>query len=381
MTPTDHSAPPAPTARPVPTSVSFSIYFLLSLVGCLAAVLVLNLAGNGTNLFPSPGFPPSACMRAWKARRIARLANTAHAPQTLVMGSSRVIPLEEVDVAASTGAPAFNLGVSVGCPVDFLAQLRFVTEAGLRPKHIILGIDELAFGDNPEADFYDMQLVTHTPLFHQLGLRDQLPIIVQILKKTISFTSTKKSVGNLWRRWRHPIHRVPGDTELPESELESMHLHEGDALSEHERRARLTAGIDRLVAFWNKYLDRPDKVDGMRPTRRKVQMFEEFLTLAARRGIHVTVVLLPAHPDFERRTFTPAVLRIRTELGAMLAARCPGTGCTYRDFTELASFGGNPDDFDDGTHMTRGNGRRMLAAIFGKNTASTNDAGTSRRNE
>lgn len=378
MTPTEHSASPASTARPVPTSVSFSISFLLALVGCLAAALVLNLLGDGTKLFPSPGFPPSACMRAWKARRIARLVNTPQAPQTLVMGSSRVIPLEQGDVEALTGAPAFNLGVSVGCPVDSLAQLRFVIEAGLSPRHIILGIDELAFGDNPEADFYDMQLVTHAALFHQLELRDQIPIVLQILK-TISFASTKKSVGNLLRRWRHPADRASADGELPEAELETMHLHEGDALPESERRARLAAGIDRLVAFWSKHLDRPDKVDGMRPTRRKLQLFEAFLTLAADRKIQVTVLLLPAHPEFERRTFTPAVRAIRTELGATLAARCQSGGCTYRDFTDLASFGGDPDDFDDGTHMTPRNGRRMLAAIFDKNVAGV--AGPSGRND
>lgn len=362
----DQNAEPASPARPMPTSISFSIYFLLSLVGFLALTVMVNLAGNGTNLFPSPGFPSSTCMRAWKARRIEALVNTPQAPQTLVMGSSRVIPLEEEYVVSLTGAPAFNLGVSIGCPVDFVAQLRFLLEVGLRPRRILLGVDELAFGDNAEADFYDMQLVTHPALFHQLALRDKAPIVLQILK-SVTVASTRTSVHNLWSRWGHGG-AVPG--EPPESAPESMHLQARDAMPEPQRRARLAAGIDRLVAFWSKNLDRPDKIEGMRPTRRKLALFDDFLALAADRGIQVTVVLLPAHPEFERRTFTPRLLAIRDGLGTALAERCHRYQCDYRDDTDLRTFGGDPNDFDDGTHMTPRNGRRLLATVFGKTNAS-----------
>jgi hypothetical protein len=272
------------------------------------------------------------------------------------MGSSRVTSFREADVQAVTGLPAFNLGVTVGCPIDFVAQLRLAVDAGMTPTTLVIGVDELAFGDNPEADIYDMQLITHPGLFRELDLRDRAPIVIRILK-TISVTTTRDSVRNLWRRWgRH--------ASLEPEELEGAKPPDWDAMSEAELRIKLAAGIERLVTFWGKYLDRPDKVEGMRPTRRKLRLWNDLLDLAASRGIKVYVALLPVHPEFERRTFSPRLREIRAELGRALDESCARRGFTFRDYTDLASFGGVAEDFEDGTHMLPRNSRRLLRALL-----------------
>ena len=340
----------------------FSVIFLLSLVGCLSIAVLINLVGDGTALFPSPGFPPSTCIRAWKARRLARLARTPGTPRVLVMGSSRVFSLREADVQELTGLSAFNFGVSVGCPVDAVAQLRYALDAGVKPELIVLGVDELAFGENPEADHYDMQLVTNSGLFRELDLRDRIPILVRALK-TISLKSTTASMRNLWRRVRLG-ETFPEGQELPEAELEGAHPSDWEALSESDRRERLQAGIREKVAFWGRYLDRPDKIEGMRPTSRKLRLFEDFVKLAAQHDIRVDVALLPVHPSFEKEAFPPQVLAIRAELAGALATRCARDGCTFRDYTDLGSFGGTSEDFEDGTHMSVRNGRRLLARLL-----------------
>jgi hypothetical protein len=373
MTSTPGTAIPEPSAtqapkaalaaRPVPTSRSFSIVFVLSLVICLVAAVGVNLLGDGTKLFPSPGFPPSTSIRAWKARRLARLAHAGDPPRALVIGSSRVLPLREADVRSLTGLATFNFGVSVGCPVDYLAELRFALDAGLEPQTVVLGLDELAFGDNPEADLYDMQLVSNRGLFQELDLREQIPISLRILT-TVSVQSTGESLRNLWRRSRGTGAPPWDGGEPPEAELEGAHLTDWETLSPTERRARLTAGVDRMVEFWGKYLVRADQVDGMRPTRRKLELFERFLDLAASRGVRVFVALLPVHPDFERRTFSPRLLEIRAQLAQTLADSCRRRGFRFRDETVLASFGGEPDGFEDGTHMTPRNGRLLLADLL-----------------
>jgi hypothetical protein len=358
------TAPPAAlAARPVPTSIRFSIVFLLSVIAGLGAIIAINVLGNGTKLFPSPGFPPATCIRAWKARRAAQLARSADPPRAFVLGSSRVFSLQESAVRAVTGLPAFNFGVSVGCPVDFLAHLRFVLQAGLRPKTIVIGLDELAFGDNPEADIYDMQLVTHAGVFDELALRDRAPIVVRILK-TLSLKTTADSARNLWRRWRHHGPYYAPDDDSAAGDLEGTHDPDWDAMPAEKRREELAQGIERLTKFWGKYLDRPDKIEGMRPTARRMQLFEQLLDLAASNGIEVRVALLPVHPELERRIFTPRLLEIRAELARTLADEVGRRGFVFRDYTRLGSFGGTAEDFQDGTHMAPANGRRLLSALF-----------------
>lgn len=361
-----HLATPEPdatgTERPARSAFAFSIGFIVALLGYLSVAVAANVLGNGTNLFPSPWFPASTCIRAWKARHLARLAQTRESPLVLVMGSSRVFALEERDVQSMTGLPAFNFGVSVGCPVDFIAQLRFALDSGVTPKIIVLGVDELAFGDNPEADHYDLQLVTNERMFDELSLRDRVPILAQGLK-TISLGSTKQSLQNLWLRFRSAAPLSDG-TEPPDSALEGARPIDWSGLPAEERARRLAAGIDEKVTFWGRYLDRPDKVEGMRPTRRKLDLFETFLDTAAAHKIQVYVVLLPVHPEFERRAFSPRILEIRADLGSHLAASSLKHGFTFRDNTDLTSFGGVAADFADGTHMTPENGHRLLARLF-----------------
>jgi hypothetical protein len=345
-----------------PNARAFPRTFVLCLLGCLALALAVNVFGNGTNLIPSPFFSPSTCIRAWKARRLASLAAAGKSPDALIIGSSRVFSLEEQAVRDLSGLSAFNFGVSVGCPVDFLAELRFALDVGVRPRVIIVGVDELAMGDNPEADHYDMQLVTDGRLFRDLDLRDRIPIMARVLK-TISMRSTTDSARNLWHWFRAGgLHQPVADP--PESALEGARPLDWEGLSASERERRLRAGIDEKVEFWGKYLDRPDKVAGMSPTARKIALFDAFLDLAAAKGIKVYVTLLPAQPDFERRAFPPPVLEIRNHLAQYLRKACDQRGDVFGDYTNLASFGGEANEFSDGTHMTPKNARRLLAKLL-----------------
>jgi len=282
-------------------------------------------------------------------------------PRALVLGSSRVLPFDETDVRELTGLGAVNLGVSVSCPIDYIAQLRRLLDAGMAPAVMIVGVDELAFGNNPEADIYDMQLATHPETFAELDLRDRVPIIARILQ-TLTVASTHESARNLWSRW------VEGEV-FAAGAREDAGSQDWTGMPVTERRARLAAGIEDKVAFWGKYLDTPSKVEDMRPTARKVRLWNDLLDLAGRRGIAVYATLLPAHPDFVRRTFSPRLLEIRAELSELLAESCARHGFTYRDDTDLASFGGAPEDFADGTHMLRPNGRRLLRALLGASAA------------
>ena len=46
-------------------------------------------------------------------------------------------------------------------------------------------------------------------------------------------------------------------------------------------------------------------------------------------------------------------------------------GATYRDFTDLRAYDGDPKEFYDGFHQTYNNTRRMMNVLFGVAPRST----------
>jgi hypothetical protein len=350
--------PTAATDKPL-TSRLFPTVYLGSFLAVLLFAIVINILGNGTNLLPSPGFP-SDSDRAWKARRLEALVRSGSPPQAIILGSSRVTGFEPQYIERITGRPCFNCGVSVGCPVDYLAQFRFLLSLGTKPQLLIIGVDELAFGDHRENDAYDMQLVTHPGLFRQVPLPEKLSIVGRALK-TITVQSTRKSLANLKSK---VLDSGPEDEDTSANYF-------ADGLSRHflgndgpARRERLAAGIDEKVKFWSASLDQSWKIERMRPQAPKVRYFKELLALAHEHGVQVFVALLPVQPEYERRVFTPRLYEIRQELNTLLRDTCRAFGDEYQDLSSLESFGGDAEDFIDGTHPTTKNTRRMIDVLL-----------------
>jgi lysophospholipase L1-like esterase len=344
-----------------PTNAAFPGLYCASFLAVVVSAVAANFVGGGTNLLPSLGFP-SDCDRAWKARRLEALVRSGLPPRAIILGSSRVTAIEPEYVERLTGLRCFNCGVSVGCPVDYLTQFRFLLSLGVKPEMMIVGVDELAFGDHRENDAYDLQLVTHAALFRQAPLADQVWIAWRSVK-SITLKSTRISFTNLTHRT--PIRRRE-DAEDPSAD------HNADGSSKHfltghdapGSREALARGIDEKVKFWSALLDEPSKLERMRPQPRMIGYFRELMTLAREHHVEVYVALLPIHPEYECRVFTPRLSEIRRELSTLLRETCLEFGARYRDLSSLESFGGSPDDFTDGTHTTGRNSRRMLEALL-----------------
>jgi Protein of unknown function (DUF1574) len=342
------------------TSQHFPAIYMASFLAVTLLAIVVNYLGNGTNLLPSPGFP-SDSDRAWKARRLEALARSGSPPTAIVLGSSRVTCFETHYVEQLTGRRCFNCGVSVGCPVDYLTQFRFLLGLGIKPEILIIGVDELAFGDHSENDFYDLQLITHPGLFRKAPLLEELSIFARALK-TITVQSTWRSVTNLTSK--------AGRLRPQLEDISPYYYDDGLSRAAAEpaygpnHHKDLAAGIEAKAKFWSAYLDRPSKVERMRPQSRMVRYYRELMALAREHGIQVYVALLPVHPEYERQVFTPRLYEVRQELCNLLRDTCREFGCEYQDLSALKSFGGVAVDFMDGTHPTTRNTRRMLDVLL-----------------
>jgi hypothetical protein len=138
----------------------------------------------------------------------------------------------------------------------------------------------------------------------------------------------------------------------------------GRADAEREGTFRRADGIVTSLRFWGKLLGTPEKALATRPNGRRFDYFVEFLKLARSHGIQVRVALFPLQPEFEAQFLTPELTEIRVELSRKLEVACAEHGAIYRDFTDLPSFRGDPEQFSDGTHMIGDNLRRLTNVLF-----------------
>jgi hypothetical protein len=77
-------------------------------------------------------------------------------------------------------------------------------------------------------------------------------------------------------------------------------------------------------------------------------------------------MLLPLHPEYARIIMSkPHLRKTWRDVAAYLAQTCPKHHATFNNFSDPKSFGGDPNEFWDGAHVTAENARRMMNALFG----------------
>jgi hypothetical protein len=334
----------------------FAGIYVATCAGALALALIVNLLGNVNNGFPSPFFPAFS-ERAWKTRRLDDAVRESRPPKILILGSSRVMQIEPKYVQAITGKTTFNYGVSTATPADFLAQLRYLLSIGCRPETLLVGVEERSF-HHPSRS-WEMETLGHLRLFMKMPFPENLDILIGSLRG-ISLRSTARSLERLVGMNRS-ARRI--------EDVDQLLLEDGYLIYCNHVRETANGTFNQAVNI----AESVGREDGaaelresvLRPDPRQLALFEEFLTLSRAEGIEVRVMFLPMHPDFERQRFTGQLSRARSAMGRNLQRICTEYDATYLDFTDLASYGGDPREFYDTIHQTPINTRRMMNVLFG----------------
>jgi hypothetical protein len=352
-------AEPPPTVEPASTGV-FAATFLFTFLTLFALLLLVNFFGNGLGLFPSK-INPSMSDRPWKSRRLADHVVNHDPPQVLVMGSSRMMQVQPPYLAAVTGKKnVFNYAVSAGNPVDWFTQLQYALKLGVKPELIVVGVDEFAFGSI--FNRYELQTGANWDLFKCVPTPENLGIAWNAFT-LIDIASTRNSLSPLIHPPKLRLRSIKRVTNIM--------LDDGYLIyrTKVEAQANGTYSIRRIMrnqaTKWHLALQKErSPIDVLRPTQRRLEIFNQFLDLARANNIEVRVIFLPLQPDYEKAALTPVMRDIRTGFGLQLQSICAQHGCMYRDFTSLATYGGSRAEFWDGAHQTPVNLRRMINVLF-----------------
>lgn len=318
------------SVRPLVASF-FSTLFLAAL---------LNFIINPFGLYPTRFFERS--QDNFRLKKYEMASRQYPPPDTLVIGSSRVMTMRPADVESLLGGRAFNWGVPSATAEDYYAATRLCTEKlGIKLKRIIVAVDLEAFNPAeplmPEArylsdyaGYLSLSPEANASNFEKFAL-------------ILSMQQTRESIAVLRRKLERtkgaPKTIIQNDGYVFQAQREKT-INEG------------TFDLEKILAQRvRKYPVRSLKLEGYtHADRRRLEYLRMFLEYCSERSIIVYAYLTPYHPDLWKVIDAiPESSRLR-EVELAIGSVFKRYGVNLHDFSKVESFGGNPSRFYDEIH-------------------------------
>lgn len=343
---------------PLPEAAPRRLRWFTLMTVAIAAVVVLVVAGFNAVVDPygmigTAAFPTVT----WtdRALKVYLVGNLRAAPDTVILGSSRAMKFEPDYVAEKTGAEdGFNAAVSSGRPIDAWAFVNLIHDRWPddSPAYLWL-LDVEAFRPWPP----DPGLLSTPKLARYLPEELQDSLGLDDLKLLVSWETASMSLRSIQKALRDEDPGASTDKEDFAADGFRIRNYQDDRLAAGRP---LAAGVRYTRRLAEKtYREGYDALD---PGARR--FFTKTVELMNEQGATPVIVLSPQHPDV-----TDGVEKLgwgarRQELLDFLAAQQEEHDLIVLDYTDITSFGGSPDDFYDGYHLTVPNTQRLVDAVL-----------------
>jgi hypothetical protein len=309
----------------------------------LAFNVVVDPYGRvGTGLFPTL-IPTDRPVKVELVKRLTR------APQLLVFGSSRALKVNPAYLERKLGLTGFNAAVSDGEPEDTWAFLAFIHSRfpHSRPHYLWL-VDVEAFRGTPDTGILDTpELARFIPFGTRWRrrLEGALPLLSWQEARASVRVVRKTAFG----------HGIPlQNTAFAPNGFRRFDVHDAAFAAGATLAGQLRASEALYAGVYSRY---------HRLSPREQAYFEQTLAAMNRWGHPPVIVITPLHPQMREALGPLGWTQRRREVLAYIRTLRSRYRFELLDLTYLSSFGGKPDDFYDGFHMTLPNVRRMLDEI------------------
>ena len=283
----------------------------------------------------------------------------------LILGSSRVMTLDPEIVENLTGERCFNFWLPGAATETYYAVLKLaltdmhdpidtvIVGAGIEAFHPSLGIQ-------PEARYIPelSRYFIHDPhgsatIWDKIGLLFTMDQTLQSAQ--MAYGTLRKSLG-----------RVPQSNEPPKLE----YRYDGFTV-QAKSDAQIDAGNFDLDAkiearLRNKrYTERSLAISGWTGlSHARTAYWEDFLKLCKQNDIKVYTFMPPAHPKLIALLSEFNAQPIFDQVSDYLKKSTEENGGTFRDYTDIDNFNGDPNLFYDELHIRKGNGDRILENLL-----------------
>ncbi len=298
---------------------------LLAFSGSGAAV-----ADDATPTWQLKKYPSRGWDRSFKLDLAEELPRT---PRVVVFGGSRALRLDPETIERKTRLPAFNFAFHNGRPEDAWAVTDWMLDTHPdEPPAVIWCVQATTFADVPMATglIVDKRL---SQAFPASLIKSKLKAAMREPKRNLLSGRRFGYDGMLW--WnRYDSRRAEGLT--------------------LQKALRRYLSAKMLAKAGNR--KRPGR------TRAK-SYFSRTLLLLNSRGIRPVIVIMPYHPTV-RKAFNAVGWRVKERAMRTYLKKLR----QYRDFRivdclNIKTFGGSPNGFYDGAHLTAGNSRRLIRYV------------------
>jgi hypothetical protein len=340
-------APPG-GIKGLPFCWAFLAYSLAVLVLLFAAGIIINPRAA----FPFAIFEPVVTNS--RENKASLLMSRDFEISGLILGSSRFFFVDMDELNRLTGLKIFNLGVSSAHAEDFYALTRFcLEEAGVKPRLIILGLDDTSFSNRYIDDglfdfrhrlfrYLDREHVPSFLFFRRLAPILDINYFVDCYKSVQYYFKEDKSKDLVFDKYGY--YRYP---------KKDRHIREGTYNLAGE-----------MVSSSPQYLELYKGLQGLSPVRKRY--FERFLGLCDKNNIRLIIFSTPVHDEAigQINRSSGNFDAIHQELLAYLWSLRGRHRFEYYDFSRTAYFNGSLQEYYDGIHATRKNMSRILNIIF-----------------
>lgn len=291
-------------------------------------------------------------VRSAKLDLYEQALTNGEAPEIVLLGSSRTMKVDPATIERLTGARAFNAAVSGGVPRDAWLFVKLMEQRqGDAFPHLVWGLDVDAFRDKQLRD----GLSTDPRMSRFVSRGERFVTRVASAGTLTELQTLKASVRSVIKggsAGREPREQRFSDAGM---QLWSLPLEKTD-----EFREKL---IRRQIAMYAGFVFERDSYEGIE--EEPLGEFVDAIRIANEHGDVPTIFLTPYHPLaedlLERYGIQERAREVRAELDRI--QRVGDVRFELADLSKLESFGGDPDQFYDGIHMTPANTDRLLGRL------------------
>ena len=327
--------------------------FLIVWACILAFVALLNVIVDPFRLYGVAIFPRAEVNNYEEKLQLFKAYQPP--PSALILGSSRVMSFDPDVVTRLTGRRCFNFSVPGAKTETYYAILKIALDSGAPIDTIIVGVEPEAFHPTmpiePEARFL--------PEYSRFFIHDPhgQATVWERISRILTLDQTSESISSLQR----VLKKKAGMSKLE---------YRADGFSvQTQREEEIAAGTFDINAIIDsrirKYPERSLQLSQFKGlSERRKEYWRDFLALCREHGIKVYAFMPPYHPRLLSLLDSLGAGRILGEVSDYLRSTVAEVDGTYEDFTNIDSFGGDPELFYDEIHMRPPNGAKLLEKLL-----------------
>lgn len=342
----------------------FVRWFLGIAVLLLACVVGFNAYVDPFGVTPSDRYTPVVQNTTDRQAKLALIDRLDDAPDSLILGSSRVLKLDPAYIEKSTGTTAFNAGLSSARPQESFVFASYMGDKfeGKFP-HLVWGLDIEQFREKPVGgESYSGVLLREPELRQYLPREDQWKGLADMYRPLVEWQTTKVSLRVVREAKVQDVSEERQINRLIQRDFAASGFRKRDL---HDRAfargATLQPRMEKQVEGYERSVWGPEAPEfdglGATPTR----WIEQAIQLANDRGDEPTIFLTTVHPFAQARYGERGWNDRKADVEQYFETlQEKGLDFQLLDYTSVDSFGGDPNLFYDGVHLQPPNLQRLV---------------------